>query len=102
MGRSSLTFSTSSEDFSSLEWKRSKSHLISRVTDLGDWFRVADNPAVVCGPEAEVTLLPWRAKRNAVSRKLARADPPRCHAVEQPVSDHQRVKQHGPKMGEKR
>ena len=29
MGRSSLTSSTSSEDFSSLEWKRSNSHLIS-------------------------------------------------------------------------
>jgi hypothetical protein len=42
----------------------------------------------------------WRTKTNAVSRKLARAGPPRRHAVEQPVSHHQRVKRHGPKMGE--
>ena len=41
-----------------------------------------------------------RPKTNAVSRKLARAGPPRRHAVEQPVSHHQRVKQHGRKMGE--
>jgi len=45
-------------------------------------------------------FLPWRAERNAVSRKLARGGPPRRHAAEHPVSHNQRVKQNGSKMGD--
>jgi hypothetical protein len=76
MGRSSLTSSTSSEDFSSLEWKRSNSQVLISNRTFASSFRVRRLPGLClfAGANTIEETYKFAGKAPSVARVSISAD----------------------------